>query len=147
MDFEIAVVGVGLAGKQALEFALGGLVAQRSESRFGFLDDTLIVLSLAEFNELDRVGVVLLDALIAADQIIEPGALANQLLRSFGIVPELGVLDLVVQFGETPCRDIPVKDASGAGRATSGCRRRPPGFPRACLLLHKLSLSSLAVTA
>jgi hypothetical protein len=131
VDFEIAVIAVGLARQQAFELALGGFRPQFVERGLGFRDDALVALGLAQFDELDRVAVVLLDALIPADQIFQPAALARDLLRRLGVVPEIGRLDLFVQLGETAVRDIPVKDASAAGRAISGCRRRWPGFPRA----------------
>jgi hypothetical protein len=41
-------------------------------------------------------------------------------LRGFGIVPEGGVFDPIVQVGETLDGGIPVKDASLAGRSTAG---------------------------
>jgi hypothetical protein len=37
-----------------------------------------------------------LDAAVAFDQMVEPAALADELLRGVGVVPELGVLGLVV---------------------------------------------------
>jgi hypothetical protein len=124
MDLEIAVVAVGLARQQAFELALRRFVAQLFERALGFLDDAVIVLGFAQLDELDRVVVVLFDALIAADQMFEAGALTRDFLRLFGIVPESRVLDLGAQLGKAPVRDIPVKDASAAGRATFGCRRR-----------------------
>jgi hypothetical protein len=114
VDFEIAVVAVGLARQQAFQLALGGLGAQLVECRLGLLDNALVTLGLAQLDELDGVGVVLVDALVAVDQVFQTTALTRDLLRRFGIVPEIGRLDLFVQLGETPIRDIPVKDASAA---------------------------------
>jgi hypothetical protein len=119
MSFEVAIVAVGLAGEEAFELALGRLGAQLVERRLGLLDDGLVALRIAELDQLDRVLVVLFDALVAVDQMVEPGALTGDFLRFLGIVPEGRVLDLLVQFGEAPVRDIPVKDASAATRATS----------------------------
>ena len=131
MGFEVAIVGVGLARQQAFELALGGLGAQFFEASLGFGDDAAVALGLAQFDQLDRVPVVLLDALVAADQMVEPVALADQLLRRFGVVPELRVFGLPVQLTEATARGIPVKDASAAARAISGCRRPAIGSPRA----------------
>jgi hypothetical protein len=119
VDLEIAIVAVGLAGEEAFELALRGFGAQSVERRLSFLDDAVIALGLAQFDELDRVGVILLDAFVAADEVVEPAALAGELLRRLRIIPECGVFSLRVQLGEAACRDIPVKDASAARRATS----------------------------
>jgi len=43
--------------------------------------------------------------------------LAHQRLRILGIVPDLRIFSLGVQFVETPERAIPVKDASSAERS------------------------------
>jgi len=132
VHFEVAVVAVGLTRKQAFELALCGFVAQLFERCLGFRDDAVIVLGLAQLDEFDRVAIVLFDTLIAADQMFEAGALARDFLRFVGVVPEIRVFDLGAQFGKAPVGDIPVKDASAAGRATFGCRRRWPGSLRAC---------------
>ena len=49
-----------------------------------------------------------------AEPILELGALAHDFLRGFGIVPEIWILGLGVQFGEAARRGIDVKDASSA---------------------------------
>ena len=107
---------------------------ERFERRLGFLDDPVVAFGLGQLDELDRVLVTLLDAFVAADQVVEPVARADQLLRCLGIVPELRVLGPAVQLVEPGGRDIPVKDASAAKRAISRCPRLGPGFPRACLI-------------
>jgi hypothetical protein len=112
MDFEITVIAVGLARQQAFQFALGGFGAQLVERGLGVRDDAVVALCLAQLDKLDRVGVVLLDPLVAVDQVLQPAAFAGDLLGRFGIVPEIGRLNLFVQFREAPVRDIPVKDAS-----------------------------------
>jgi hypothetical protein len=134
VDLEVAIVGVGLAGEQAFEFALRGLRMELFERRLGLLDDTVVALGLGQLDELDRVLVALLDAPIAANQVFEPVALADQLLRRRRIVPELGILGPAGQLVKPSGRDIPVKDASAAGRAISRCRRSESGFPHASLI-------------
>ena len=57
--------------------------------------------------------------LIGGDRLLELGALAHDLLRGLGIVPEVGILGLGVQFGEAALGGIPVKDASSAVRRTA----------------------------
>ena len=119
MHFEIAVIGVGLARQQALDLAPLRLLAQPVERRLGVGDDRLVALGLAELDQLDRVVDLALDAAIAVDRLFEPGALAQQLLRRGRVVPQLRVLGLGVQLGETPVRGVPVKDASSAAPTTS----------------------------
>ena len=118
MDLEIAVVGVCLARQQAFEFAPGGVGAQPLERRLGLGDDPGFALGLSQFDQLERVGDLALDAAVARNRMVEPGALAQQLLRDAGIVPQARVLGLGVQLGEAPCCGLPVKDASSAAPAT-----------------------------
>ena len=92
---------------------------QRFEQFLGVGDDGLVALGFAEFDQFDRFGEVALDAAVAVDRLVEPVALAQDLLRLVRVVPEFRVLGPVVQLGETPVRDVPVKDASSAASTTS----------------------------
>jgi hypothetical protein len=118
MDFEIAVIGVGLARQQALDLAARCLLVQRRQQLLGIGDDRRVALRLAEFDQLDRLVKVALDAAVALDRLVEPVALAQDLLRLVRIVPQFRVLGPVVQLGETPVRGVPVKDASSAAPTT-----------------------------
>ncbi len=118
MDFEIAIVAVGLARQQAFELAPCCLGAQLFERRLGFGDDLRLALGFAQLDQLERVVDLALDAPVAGDRLVEPGALAQQLLRGGRVVPQARVFDLGVQLGETPGCCIPVKDASSAAPAT-----------------------------
>ena len=118
MDFEIAVVAVGLAREQAFELAPRRLCAQFFERGLGFGDDRGLALGFAQFDQFERVRDLAFDAAIAADRLVEPGALAHQFLRRRRVVPELRVLGLGVQFGEAAVGGLPVKDASSAAPAT-----------------------------
>jgi len=91
---------------------------QRLKQLLGVGDDALVALRLAEFDQFDRFGEVALDAAVTVDGFLEPVALAQDLLRPVRIVPEFRVLGTVVQLGETPVRDVPVKDASSAAPTT-----------------------------
>jgi hypothetical protein len=119
MDLEIAIVGVGLARQQAFELAPRRLGTQSPERRLGLGDDAGFALGFAELDQLDRFADLALDPPVAGDRLVEPGALAQQLLRPFGIVPQAWILGLRVQLGETSGRGLPVKDASSAGPTTS----------------------------
>jgi hypothetical protein len=55
-----------------------------------------------------------------ADFRLELGALAAELLRTLGVVPELGLLELALDFGQAVLLGVEVKDTPvrpGTGRA------------------------------
>ena len=118
MNLEVAVIGVGLARQQAFELAPSGLGAQPFERGLGVGDDRRLAFGFAEFDQLERILDLALDPAIAVDRLVEPGALAQQLLRRRGVVPQT--------WGSRPWRSarpgagcrIPVKDASSAAPAT-----------------------------
>ena len=87
MDFEITVVAVRLARQQAFELAPGRLGAQLSERGLGLGDDLRLAFGLAELDQFERIVDLALDPPVAADCLVEPGALAQQLLRSGWVVP------------------------------------------------------------
>ena len=119
MNFEIAVIGVGLAREQAFQFASRRLDTQPLERRLGLGDDRVLALALAQLDQFARLVDLALDAPVAADRLVEPGALAEQFLGRLRVVPEVRVFGLRVQFGKAPGRGVPVKDASSAAPATS----------------------------
>src|SRR5437899_1933256 len=119
MDFEIAIIGIGLARQQAFELASRRLGAQPRERRLGFGHHPGLALGFAELDQLNRLVDLALDSPVAADRLIEPSALTQQPLRALGIVPQVLILGLRVQLGETASRGLPVKDASSAAPTTS----------------------------
>ena len=114
MDFEIRIVGVGLAGQQRLELAPRHLGFKRAQARLGFGDDFLIVLGLAELDQGDLVVELLVDAGERRKLLVERGALLHHPARPRRIVPEIGVFGLPVQLGKAGARFVDVKDASSA---------------------------------
>ena len=63
--------------------------------------------------------------------VLKLGALAHDLLRGFGVVPEVGVLGAGVQLGKAARGGIDVKDASSAVPRTAWRHRRALRFRRA----------------
>jgi hypothetical protein len=118
MHFEIAVIGVRLAGKEAFELAPRRFRAQPLERSFGIGDDGRLALVLTHLDQLEGVGDLPLDPAIAADRLVELGALAQQLLCRSGIIPQPRILGLGIQLGETAICSLPVKDASSAAPTT-----------------------------
>jgi hypothetical protein len=50
MHFEVTVIGIGLPGKQTLQFAPRGIRAQLFEGRLGIGDDRVVALGLAKLD-------------------------------------------------------------------------------------------------
>jgi hypothetical protein len=119
VDLEIAVVGVGLARQQALELASSRLGAQPLERSLSLSYDCGFALGLTQLDQLEGFVDLALDPSIAADRLVEPGTLAQQLLRRLRVVPQARVLGPRGQLGEPAGRGLPVKDASSAAPATS----------------------------
>ena len=96
MHLEIAVVGIGFAGQQALQLASSRFFPQPFERCLGIGNDSSLAFGLAELDQFERFGNLPFDPLITADRLIELGALAEQLLCRFRIVPQTRVLRLSV---------------------------------------------------
>ena len=119
MDFEIGVVGVGLAGQQRLKLAPRGLGLEALERRFGFGDDALILLGLAELDHADVVVELALHPADGVELIVERVALLHHALGARRVVPQSGVFGLSVQLGKPRLGLVEVKDASSAVRSTA----------------------------
>jgi hypothetical protein len=87
MNFEITVVAVRLARQQAFELAPCRFGAQLFERGLGLGDDLRLAFGLAELDQFERIVDLALDPPVAADCLIEPGALAQQLFRSGRVIP------------------------------------------------------------
>ena len=118
MHLEIAVVAIGFAGEKAFELAPRRFRAQSLECRLGIGDHASIAFGLAELDQFEGFGDFPLDTLVAADRLVEPCALAEELLCRLGLVPQSWIFDLSVQLREAASCSIPVKDASSAAPTT-----------------------------
>ena len=119
MDLEIGVEHVGLARQERFDLEALRFLLHRGDGRFAFGDGGGVILHLAKLDQRQRVVEFPFETGDALDLGFEPRALTHQLLRGFGIVPEIRPLREGVQFGETALSDIPVKDASSAVRSTA----------------------------
>ena len=90
MDFEIAVVGVGLAREQRFELAPRHLGLQRLERGFGLGDDLLVLFGLAELDHGELVVELALDAADGVELVLERGALLHHALRALRSFQRLG---------------------------------------------------------
>ena len=119
MNFEIAVVGVGLARQQRFQLAPRHLRLQALEGGFRLGDGLVVLLGLAQLDHGELVVELLLDAADGVEPVVERVALAHHALGARLVVPEIGVLGLFVQLGEAALRGIDVKDASSAAAPTA----------------------------
>ena len=98
VDLDVAVVGVGLAGQQALDLAPLRLLGQGAQRGQPLGHHRLVALGLGHADQLDRVGDLGFQLAHRLDARGELVPLAHQLLRRRGVVPEVRVLGAVVQF-------------------------------------------------
>jgi hypothetical protein len=117
MNFEIAVVGIGLARQQSLELAALDLALEIAKRRFGLSDNLRVILGLAQLDHGQLIVDVAADAFKRRELIVERVALAHQFLRTRRIVPEGGIFRFQIQLGKAAPGLIDVKDASSAIRA------------------------------
>ena len=119
MNFEIGVVGVGLAGEQGFDLPSFALDLQRLELIDPLLLGRRVALAFAKLDERDGVVELAFELGERLQAILENRSLAHQLLRGVRIVPERRSFGFGVQFGEAARRSIDVKDASSAVRRTA----------------------------
>jgi len=80
----------------------------------------LVVLQLDQLGQLQAVGDAARQLTDAADDFLQPRALAVQFLGALGVFPYLGVFELAQDLGQALLLDIEVKDTPVA---------RPPAPP------------------
>ena len=110
VDLDIGVVGVGFAGEQRRDLVALGALGQLGEARARLVDQRVVAFGLGHLDELDGVGQLALDRPGRADRLFEPAALAHDLLRRLGIVPQRRVLDPGVELVEPAQRAVPVEE-------------------------------------
>jgi hypothetical protein len=119
MNFEVAIIGISLAGQERLELAPGDLDPQSLERGFRFTNCFFVLLRFTEFDQGELVFKLLFDATDCFQLIVKRIALPHDTLRARLIVPEIRVFRLFVQFGQAPHGNINVKDASLAAALTA----------------------------
>ena len=98
MDFDIGVVGVGLARKQRLELAALAFGFQRPEGRDPLGFGGFIAFGLAELDQRRRIVEIALDLGERAQPVLQHRALAHHLFGGLGIGPEVGIFGFRVEF-------------------------------------------------
>ena len=112
MDFHIAIVAIGLAGKHRFQAQSDQLSRHGLDLCLGLNDDTAVALILAHFNQLKAIGKFAVHIPQASNGIIQIGALPHQFLRAGGVIPQARIFDKLVQFIQAFNCNTPVKDAS-----------------------------------
>ncbi len=120
MDLDEAVVAVGFAGQQRLQFRAGGGFFQRRQRRFGLADNIFVAFGLPQLKQFDVVAKLPVEPVEPGDPRLQPGAFAHDRLGVVGALPEIGILSLDVQLGEAGKGGVVVKDASAAIAASRG---------------------------
>ena len=100
VHLEIGVVGVGLAGKQALSLLGLEPAADLGEHLLGLGRQRLVALGLGQRNQLDGVLELARDGATACDRFPQARALSHQRLRRPRVVPEGRILDQRIEFRE-----------------------------------------------
>jgi hypothetical protein len=119
MNFDIRIVGVGLAREERFELAPRDFRLELLQRRFRLGDGLLVFLGLAELDHGELIVELLLDAANGGQLLLERGALLHHALGALLIVPQRGVFRLLVEFGKPRARLVDVKDASSAARWTA----------------------------
>jgi hypothetical protein len=131
VDLDVGVVRIGLARQKRLDLSPGRLGLDGADGGLALGDRACVILGLAKLDQRGGVVQVLLQALDRGDSVLKFVALAHDVLRGVGVVPEFGVLGLGVQLGKASLSGVPVKDASSAVRSTAWRRQRAIRFRRA----------------
>ena len=98
MDLDIGVEHVGLTREQRLDLQPRRFVLHGLDRLLTLGDGGVVALHLAEFDQGQCIVELALELADALDLGFQRGAFAHQLLRGFGIVPEIGSLGEGVEF-------------------------------------------------
>ena len=96
MDFDVAVIAIGFACEERFDFGLARFFARGFERGFSFADNIGVAFGFAHLDQFDIVVERGFEAKIGIDRIFKTRALAHQVLRLGGVVPEIGVFGLGV---------------------------------------------------
>ena len=101
MHFDEGIVGVSLARQQGLDLPGLGFRLEALENFDALLLGGFVVLGLAQLDKRGGVVQLALKTAHGAQALFQLRSLAHDFLRGVGVVPQIRVFDLGVQFGET----------------------------------------------
>ena len=111
VDFDVAVVVIGLARQQGLQFHLAGAFLQDANLGLGIVDHALVAFHLAQLDQFEQFGQLALGGAAALDGGIEFSALAHDLLRGGGVVPQVRILGRGIELVEAHQGLVPIEMA------------------------------------
>jgi hypothetical protein len=100
------------AGKHALELELGDVALEPLHILLDRLGGRGVVLLLGQRQELAGFGDAVCDLVQGRDDLLEPGALAPELLGLLGSVPDRGIFQLAVDLRQPLALGVVLKDTS-----------------------------------
>ena len=115
MNFQVGVVAVGFTRQQRLDTAPLRLLGNLAQLRSAFGDAGIIALGLAQLDQRHAIFKIALQRLVSCHRALQLLALAHDFLCAPGIIPQAGILSLLVEFRQPSFSSIPVKDASLRG--------------------------------
>jgi len=118
LDVDEGIGSVHLAGEHALEFQLLDVLLVALHVGHHRQGGVLVLLALGQFQQFGRTAQAIQHHGDAADGLVEHGALAAQGLGALRVVPDVGQLQLAIDFFQTLLLGVVVKDTPVA---------RPPG--------------------
>jgi hypothetical protein len=98
------------AWKHALEFEPFNIEIQAGGIRFDFRGRAEIPLAGRKLKQLTRIGDAARQPIEAADDLLEPGALAAELLRPVRLVPDAGLFQFARDLLEALVLIVVIKD-------------------------------------
>jgi hypothetical protein len=107
-------VRVQLAGEHALEFELLDVAFERRQVALDGLRRRFVVLFDGQGEQLAGVLQAVGDLVEGADDLLQAGALAPQLLGLVGRIPDRGVFELPAYLGEALALEVVLKGTSSA---------------------------------
>jgi hypothetical protein len=110
---------VHLPGKHAVEFQLLDAAGETLDVLDHGIGRVLVVLHFRQVQQLAGAHEAFAQVADAVDRLVQQRTLASQRLRAFGIVPDVGIFQLAVDFFQALDLGVVVKEtpeANAAGR-------------------------------
>jgi hypothetical protein len=117
LDVEVGVVGIHLTGKHAPELETGNALLEAAEVTDDFGDGRGVVFFYREFEQFTGIGKAGRELVETDDDLFQLRPFLPERLRTFGLVPDIGLLELALDFGQALGLRIVVKDTSSTHRS------------------------------
>jgi hypothetical protein len=122
LKVEEAVVRVERIGKHAAKFKAADLLFETADIAFDADQGFFVILAAGEFEQFGGIRQFLVDVDQRQYDAFQQFLFLAQFLGALGVVPDLGIFEIAVQFFELRCLGIEVKDTS-AVRSCAGENR------------------------